>query len=287
VVNSSTDWSRSGTTLIWRRILARLSGAVIYRLPTTVHRHFDGRLLLVTYVRAVQVMEQRIAQVSPTRLIVGLFFAATGVILTADNLGWLDADDYLRFWPVLLMVIGAYKLFTGASRVVAVILIVVGAWILAYNLGVIRFTIFDLWPLVLIGIGVGLVARAVGFSPERAAVQFARGENVAILNARRVTNSSPDFRGGSIVAILGGYELDLTGARIADSPVIIDTTAIMGGIEIFVPDDWEVVGEVTPVMAGYDARLGAKTDPKKRLIVRGAAIMGGVEVKSASRRTSS
>jgi predicted membrane protein len=232
-------------------------------------------------------MEQRIAQVSPTRLIVGLFFAATGVILTADNLGWLDADDYLRFWPVLLMVIGAYKLFTGASRVVAVILIVVGAWILAYNLGVIRFTIFDLWPLVLIGIGVGLVARAVGFSPERAAVQFARGENVAILNARRVTNSSPDFRGGSIVAILGGYELDLTGARIADSPVIIDTTAIMGGIEIFVPDDWEVVGEVTPVMAGYDARLGAKTDPKKRLIVRGAAIMGGVEVKSASRRTSS
>ena len=223
-------------------------------------------------------------QVSPVKLIAGLFFTAVGIIMAADNLGFLDAEDLLRYWPAVLIVVGAVKLITDDSRIVAIALMILGGWLLAFNIGVIRFTIFDLWPLVLIGVGIVLVGRAIGFAPDRAAMDMVRSENVVIFSARRVTNSSPDFRGGSIVALFGGYELDLTGAQITQAPAILDTTAICGGIEIFVPDDWEVVGEVTPFMAGFEVKSGRVANPQRRLIVRGAAIMGGVEVKSASRR---
>ena len=222
--------------------------------------------------------------ISPVKLVAGLFFVFVGIILAADNLRFLDAEDYLRYWPAVLIVIGILKLYLNDGRIISIGLIVVGAWLLAFNIGVIRFTIFDLWPLILIAVGIGLVGRAFGFAPQRTAMQFVRGESLAILSGRSVTNASPDFRGGSLVALLGGYELDLTGAQIMESPATINTTAICGAIEITVPDEWEVIGEVTPVMGGFEIQGGKAVDPQRRLIVRGAAIMGAVEVKAASRR---
>lgn len=242
-------------------------------------------------------MEQRIAHPTlnpkgPTRpthttgvakLIAGLFFSALGIVLTADNFDLIDSDDYLRYWPLVLVVIGLAKLVDG-SRVVPIILMVVGVAILAYNLGFVRVSVFDLWPLLLIAFGLAMVGRAVGWVPDSPLHKTVRGDGVAIFDNRKITNNSQDYRGGSITAALGGYQLDLTGARIAQSPAIIETFAMMGGIEIFVPDDWEVVGEAMPIMAGFDVKTTGATDSKQRLIVRGLAMWSAIEVKSAPRR---
>ena len=67
---------------------------------------------------------------------------------------------------------------------------------------------------------------------------------------------------------------------------LIDVFVMWGGIEITVPDDWDVVGDVTTLMAGFELRNGARVDPKRRLVIRGTAIMSGIEVKSVARRTS-
>ncbi|HYS54283.1 MAG TPA: DUF5668 domain-containing protein [Thermoanaerobaculia bacterium] len=225
-------------------------------------------------------MEERINQPLPlpaTKLIVGIFFTILGVLWTADNLTLLRADDYLRFWPTVLLLVGLTKLADPKRRVFGMILTVVGASLLAYTAGWLRFTIFDFWPVILILVGAAIVIRALGFRLPTSTIGDS-DQIWAVLNQRKVRDTARDYNGGSIFAFMGGCELDLTEAEIIHSPAIIDTFAMWGGIEIYVPENWEVVGEVVPFMAGFEMKTGAGT-PERRLIVRGATVMGGIEVK--------
>ena len=89
------------------------------------------------------------------------------------------------------------------------------------------------------------------------------------------------------VAVMGGVELDLRKAEIESPVVEITAIALMGGVEIIVPEGVDV--EVSGL-----AIMGAKQDrvadvpplPGAPLIrVRAFALMGGVEVKSKRGRT--
>ena len=199
-------------------------------------------------------MEQRIDHPLPlpaTKLILGVFFAIFGVLWTADNLSLLRADAFLRFWPAVVLLIGLTKIASPTQRIFGVILTVIGASLLAYTAGWLRFTIFDFWPLLLIIVGGAIVIRALGF---RLPTSPAGDSNQiwAILNGRKIRSTSRDYAGGGIFAFMGGCELDLTEADIVHSPAVIDAFVMWGGIEIYVPEKWEVVGEVVPFMGGVD-----------------------------------
>ena len=219
-----------------------------------------------------------------TKLIIGAFLTALGIILTLDNFRLIQGDDYLVWWPMVFVAIGLMKIAGGGSRVAAVILILIGAWLTAYQHGVIRVTFFDLWPLILIGAGVVMVARALGMKaihlPERA------GDiHWGVLNVRKIVETRRDYRGGRYAAFMGGFELDLTHAEIPESPAVIETYAIWSGTEIYIPYEWDVVGEVIPVMGAFEMKLRGGQRSEKRVIVRGFALMAGIEVKHAPRRT--
>jgi hypothetical protein len=225
-------------------------------------------------------MEERMNQpirIAGAKLIVGLFFAVAGLLMTADNLDLIDASQYLRYWPAVVIAVGLIKLADPARRLAGFLLTLAGASLLAYYAGWVGITIFDLWPLLLIFGGALMVMRALGVRsiPEAGADD----RNVwSILASRNVRNASSDFRAVRVGVFLGGCDLDLTHADIVDGPAVVETFAMMGGIRIFVPDDWEVIGEVVPVMAGFDVRT-APANPRRRLIVRGTALMAGIEVK--------
>jgi hypothetical protein len=124
--------------------------------------------------------------------------------------------------------------------------------------------------------GIGLIVFAV--KGEREAVT---GSGVAIFTNRKTVETTRDYRGGNVVAVMGGQTIDLMDADIATSPAVLDVFTWWGGVEIFVPDHWEVVSEVTPVMAGFEMKRGrAAGNPDKRLIIRGAAVMAGIDVKA-------
>jgi hypothetical protein len=84
----------------------------------------------------------------------------------------------------------------------------------------------------------------------------------------------------SAVAIMGGGELDLRDARFAERVATIHVTAIMGGIEITVPDDARVEVNGIGIMGGFDhdaAGDGSADGPT--IIINGLAFWGGVEIK--------
>jgi hypothetical protein len=69
-------------------------------------------------------------------------------------------------------------------------------------------------------------------------------------------------------------------ASIQDEAVL-HLIAVMGGIEIWVPENWVVVMQGVPVLGGFEDKTHpASSDTNKRLIVKGYSVMGGVEIKN-------
>src|SRR3954469_23539968 len=81
------------------------------------------------------------------------------------------------------------------------------------------------------------------------------------------------------VAFWGGGQLDLREARFETRQVTIRAFAVMGGMEIIVPEDAEVHVNGIGIMGGFDHRasgVGAQGAPK--IVITGFAFWGGVGV---------
>jgi len=86
----------------------------------------------------------------------------------------------------------------------------------------------------------------------------------------------------SVLAIMGGANLDLREARFAAKEVVLTVNAVMGGAEIIVNPHTHVIMEGTGIMGGYSGPSGrtpAELDDSSVTVrVRGVAIWGGVSV---------
>jgi hypothetical protein len=118
--------------------------------------------------------------------------------------------------------------------------------------------------------------------------QFARysGDDVldavSIFGGVKKTILSKTFKGGDIVNIFGGSEIDLTQADI-NGRVVLDITQVFGGTKIIVPPHWQVVSDLAAVFAGVDdkrlRRVGSG-DTTKVLVLKGVSIFAGVDIRS-------
>jgi predicted membrane protein len=102
---------------------------------------------------------------------------------------------------------------------------------------------------------------------------------IAIMGGYRRMNNSQDFKGGELTAIMGGLEIDLREASIKGEAVI-DIFALMGGVEMRVPEDWLVIIEGFPFMGGFEDKTRPPKESTKRLVIKGTAMMGGLEIKN-------
>jgi class 3 adenylate cyclase len=84
------------------------------------------------------------------------------------------------------------------------------------------------------------------------------------------------------IAVMGGCVLDLRQAEIYGSEAVINAFAIMGGIDIIVPEGIDVELAGFAVMGGRNMRIrDVPIIPgSPRIVIRAFPIMGGVEIKS-------
>jgi uncharacterized protein DUF1707 len=88
------------------------------------------------------------------------------------------------------------------------------------------------------------------------------------------------------VAFWGGGELDLREARFTEPQVTIRAFAVMGGINVIVPDDADVVVGGIGIMGGFDHRAAGEGAPEApRIIIKGFAFCGGVGVERKPRKS--
>ena len=222
----------------------------------------------------------------------GALIVVAGVALLLDHMGFLVIGSLSRFWPMILIFFGVGHLFTRSNRAWGAILVVVGAVFQLNNLGLTHLHFSDMWPLAIIAVGLVLMWGAM--RPPIVAKGGSQGASdnyshdmfnaTAIFGGIERRIKSQAFRGGRATCIFGGAELDLRDAVIDGDEATIEVNCIFGGVEIRVPEAWNVHSMSTPVLGGYSDKTHISAAPdqsgakRKTLIVTGTVIFGGVEI---------
>lgn len=229
----------------------------------------------------------------------GLVIALVGVGLLLYHLGIIPFDPIARFWPLFLVVFGVMNLLTQSGRFFGVLLILAGVFLQLNKLGITHLSFAEIWPIALIAVGLLLMWGSIetrGFLRDKAKALHDFRERVVgadggpqTMNAvavfggceRRV--SIKNFEGGRATAVFGGIELDFSDADM-ESEAILEINCVFGGVEIRVPETWQVHSRSLPVFGGYEDKsrrpsslAGTKA---KTLIVTGMIVFGGVEIKN-------
>lgn len=107
-------------------------------------------------------------------------------------------------------------------------------------------------------------------------------DSVSIFGQVKKNIYSKNFKGGEIVNIMGGADINLIQADIKH-PVILEVVQIFGGTTIIVPSHWKVNPEMTAIFGGVEDKRfinNIAVDNSKNLIIKGTSIFGGITIKS-------
>ena len=212
------------------------------------------------------------------RLFFGLLVVAVGVILLLDNAGTLDAwEIFSTWWPAVVILAGVLTFAANPRHwPVALIITAVGTAFLLSNLGVVDAGEFII-PAAIIGVGLlVLFGRGMGSRTEAGD----RVNSFNVFSGSELASHSKQFQGGSISAIFGGAEVDLSDAAPA-ADAQLDVFTAFGGVELKVPEGWQVAVKGLPLFGGIENATVKDTlaADAPKLSVSATVLFGGLEIK--------
>lgn len=213
-------------------------------------------------------------------LLFGLALISVGAVFLGESLGWVgDGGEVIAdWWPSIIVAAGLLELVAEPRNVAnGVVLSVIGLALLLLTTDVIGSAqLTMLWPLGLIALGLWVVA---GRPRPRRASAGPDLDLLALFGGQEARVGDQVFTGGSAVAVFGACEIDLTEAELRQDTTL-EAFAVFGGVEIRVPEGWQVRVSGPAIFGGFENATASPTDPDAPVLtVRGAALFGGVEIK--------
>lgn len=218
---------------------------------------------------------------SYTRILAGLGVVLFGGLLLLDSLSINGFDNLIGTWWPLFVIGAGILIFLNDAKSYMWALLVTGLGIgyLLDNFNIIDFNPWQIfWPAVIIVVGLSILFRHSG--TQQRLTKEKSDDVSAILGGIDHINKSTDYKGGKVTAVLGGVKLDLRKAVIKDEATL-DVFSLMGGVELFVPENVVVKSKAAVIMGGIENKAqttSSKNSPS--LYITGDIIMAGVEVKS-------
>ncbi|MFT3902117.1 MAG: DUF5668 domain-containing protein [Niabella sp.] len=232
---------------------------------------------------------------SQTSIFLGTFLLLVGGLLLLRRLD-IEVPDFLVSWQMLLIAIGIFlgirKGFQGAGWLICIL---IGTLFLLNEFFVFGELRRFILPIILVGAGLFFI-----FRPRRQNGKYQTGDPnfpntpgasafaeefidiTSIFGGTKKKVYSKNFKGGDMVNIFGGSEVDLSQADITGNAVI-EVTALFGGATIIVPSHWNVVADAVAILGEVKDKRVMTNIPEgevKTLIIKGSVIFGGVDVKS-------
>jgi predicted membrane protein len=256
-----------------------------------------------------------------SRILAGLFIIGIGILFFLKQTG-LNLFPYWIFsWPMILIAVGIFSgiknNFRGSGWIV---LLILGSFFLLDDVLKMYSLRPYLVPAILVGVGIMLIIRPKNMGWRRGrwrqldrwgnvnntssaptdasttqAADYASSDTntadtiaaekldaTAIFGSVKKTILSKNFTGGQAVSIFGGSEIDLSKADI-NGTVVVDVTALLGGVKLIVPSHWTVRQDIAAIFGGVEDKRDSRsviTVQNKILVLKGTAFMGGIEIAS-------
>jgi|APLak6261698228_1056238.scaffolds.fasta_scaffold01195_4 predicted membrane protein len=238
------------------------------------------------------------------RPLIGLLIIAAGVLILLRNLDF-PFPDFLFTWPMIVILVGfVMALRDGFKPGGWLTVVAVGGFFLALKI----FPEFHMstffWPAILIAVGLSFVIGWNKMSCRKnrsttdsnfineetsfvtgASVDDSNGEDVidaaAVFGAVKKNIYAKNFKGGDVVTVFGGSEINLMQADFTGQ-IKIEVVCIFGGATLIIPPHWQIRSEAVAIFGGIEDKrprpAGVSTD--KVVILEGFVMMGGIDIKS-------
>jgi predicted membrane protein len=248
--------------------------------------------------------ERRAARKNNGNIIAGILLLIVGGGLLMRQMNY-PLPAWLFTWPMIIIVAGIFIGAINRFRDFGWLLIcAVGFFFLADDIWP-KFDVGDyIWPAVIIMIGLALLFRprfkthyhaewgwkgttddyteaAKTFKTDKKASKEDILDVAAVFGAVKKNLFSKTFKGGEIVSVFGGVEIDLSQADF-EGKVVIESVQIFGGATLIVPPTWQVRSEAVAIFGGIEDKRKhvVSQEPERILVLEGFAMFGGIEIKS-------
>jgi predicted membrane protein len=246
--------------------------------------------------------DRRVPRKTHGNVIAGILLLIVGGILLSRQFGFYY-PRWLFTWPMIVIVAGFFIGAVNRFRDFGWLIICgVGFFFLADDIWP-DIDISDfIWPAIIIIIGLALLFRPpfvkAGWKKAKDEFVFTAGieqrpkehknaskedllDIAAVFGTVKKNLFSKSFKGGEIVCVFGGVEIDLSQADFEDR-IVIESVQIFGGATLIVPPTWEIRTEAVAIFGGIeDKRKHVVTQtPERVLVLDGFVMFGGIEIKS-------
>lgn len=218
-------------------------------------------------------------------LIWGILFIIVGLIFGLNAMGITDINIFFRGWWTLFIIIPSLiGVIKESYKVGNYIWLLIGIVLLLSAQGIINFsTIWKLaLPTILVIIGLSIIFKDVVGSKINDKIKElnkqGKTEYYATFSGEELTFTGSEFKGASLNAIFGGIDINLKDAVIEED-IVINSTAVFGGVDILVPNNVNVKVKSSSIFGGTDNKMTENKENVPTIYVKAFNLFGGTEIR--------
>lgn len=219
----------------------------------------------------------------------GIVLVILGVIFGLNALNVTDIDIFFDGWWTLFIIVPcAIGLFTEKDKTGNLIGLIIGVVLLLACQDILRFDIIGklIFPVALVAIGIAMVLKYLFGGKTKEQIKQINEKNgsvkqeyYATFSGQDISFSGEEFKGVTVSAVFGGIKCDLSGAVIS-SDVVINASAVFGGVDIIVPKEYNVKIDSNSIFGGVSDKRKVPYNPDAPTVyINGSGIFGGVDIK--------
>lgn len=238
------------------------------------------------------------------KALIGIIIIGIGVLILLRNLDFY-MPSFLFSWPMILILIGLVSgiKHTFRNNTWWIMMALGGFFLVMKMYPELNLRIY-FWPVILFAVGLGfllsrgsfIISKKISLSADErrqesntsSTSEFSgtTGEDIidaaAVFGVVKKNMYSKNFKGGEVVTVFGGTEINLVHADF-EGEVKLEIVNIFGGTTLYIPAHWQVRSEAAAVFGSIEDKRQQPTAVQmgKVLILDGFVLFGGIDIKSA------
>ena len=224
-----------------------------------------------------------------TGILWGIVLVVLGIVFGLNALDITDIDIFFDGWWTLFIIVPcAIGLFSEKEKTGNLIGLLIGVVLLLACQDILRFDLVGklIFPVILVVIGLCILFKYVFGGKIKSEIKLINEKNGAskdeyysTFTGQNLSFDGQEFKGTTLSAVFGGIQCDLSGA-IINEDVVINASAIFGGIDIIVPAGYNVKVQSNSIFGGVSNKRSGKDNPDAPTVyINGSGIFGGVDIR--------